>query len=197
VDYSLGGYSKLPILHGKAVWIIDGTGQIQLKTNVEVREEVPFLPRFGLQLVMPKGTEEVEYFGYGPHEAYIDKYYSSRKGKYLTTVDEMFEDYIMPQENGSRCGTSWFIVSNELGMGLKFNSSREFSFNASHYTPEDLTVAKHPHELIKREETIVNMDYKMSGVGSNSCGPELLEKYRFSEKQFEFELKIIPVFKED
>jgi len=82
-------------------------------------------------------------------------------------------------------------------MGLKFVADTDFSFNAAHYTPEDLTAAGHPYELNKRKETVVNIDYKISGVGSNSCGPELLEKYRLEEKEFEFNLTIISVFKED
>jgi beta-galactosidase len=197
VDFSLGGYIKAPILHGKALWTVDGAGEISLDVNVEVNKDNIFLPRFGLQLSMPEGNEEVEYFGNGPHENYIDKCQSVKKGKYLTTVDGMFENYLVPQENGSRCGTDWVTVSNELGMGLKFRSNNEFSFNASHYTPEDLEAAGHPYELKKRKETIVNIDYKMSGVGSNSCGPELLEKYQLKEKEFNFKLNIMPVFKED
>jgi beta-galactosidase len=197
VDFSLGGYIKLPILHGKALWRVDGTGEISLQVKVNVREALVFLPRFGLQLVMPRGTEEVEYFGFGPHESYVDKRQSVKKGKYLLTCDEMFENYIMPQENGSRYGTEWAIVSNEQGMGLKFTGSNEFSFNASHYTPEDLTTATHNYKLIKRKETIVHIDYKVSGIGSNSCGPELLEQYRLDEREFEFELHIQPIFKED
>ena len=76
---------------------------------------------------MPEDNEEVEYFGYGPHESYIDKHLNVRIGKYLTTVDEMFENYLMPQENGSRFGTEWVIISNELGMGLKFTGCPNFS----------------------------------------------------------------------
>jgi beta-galactosidase len=198
VNFSLGSYIKRPILHGEAVWQVDGSGEITLNASITVKEHAPFLPRFGLQLTMPRTTEEVEYFGYGPHESYMDKRQSVVKGKYLTTVDELFENYLMPQENGSRYGTEWAIISNELGMGLKLTSSNEhFSFNAAHYTPEDLAAAGHPHELRKRQETIVNMDYKISGVGSNSCGPQLLEKYRLSEKEFQFNLTLTPIFKED
>ncbi|MDF2923773.1 MAG: glycoside hydrolase [Paenibacillaceae bacterium] len=198
VSFSLGGYIRYPILHGEAKWHVDGAGEISLKVQVKVRESVPFLPRFGLQVVMPAGNEEVEYFGFGPHESYNDKRHSVRKGKYLLTVDEMFENYVMPQENGSRYGTEWAIVSNELGMGLKFTStSEDFSFNAAHYTPADLTNAGHTYELVKRKETVVQLDYKVSGVGSNSCGPELLKKYRLDEKEFSYELRIKPVFKED
>lgn len=197
VDFSLAGYSRFPILHGEAVWTVNGTGEIAFKVKAKVREGLEFLPRFGLQLIMPKGTEEVEYFGYGPHESYIDKKQSVKKGKYLMAVDDMFENYLMPQENGSRFGTEWAIVSNKFGMGLKFTGASEFSFNAAHYTPEDLTEAGHPYELNKRKETVINIDYKMSGVGSNSCGPELLNKYRLDEKEFEFNLKIAPIFKEE
>jgi beta-galactosidase len=197
IDFSLGGYIKLPILHGQSLWSVGSDGEIELQVNVKVRDELVFLPRFGLQLTMPQGTEEVEYFGNGPHESYIDKRQSVKRGKYLTTVDNMFENYIMPQENGSRWGTEWAIISNEQGMGLKFTGNEAFSFNASHYTPEDVTAATHDHKLVKRKETCVHIDYKMSGVGSNSCGPELLEPYRLNETEFTFQLKIRPLFKED
>ncbi|BCG60948.1 glycoside hydrolase family 2 TIM barrel-domain containing protein [Paenibacillus sp. URB8-2] len=197
VHFSLGAAIKPPILHGEALWRVDGTGRISLDVQVKVREGLTFLPRFGLKLTMPRGSEEVEYFGLGPHESYIDKRQSVRKGSYLLTVDDMFQNYIMPQESGSRYGTEWAIVSNELGMGLKFTSEDAFSFNASHYSAEDLTSAMHSYELQKREETFVHLDYKMSGVGSNSCGPELLEPYQLNEKEFRFRLGIMPVFKED
>jgi beta-galactosidase len=197
VSFSLGGPIRPPVLHGDAVWHVSSTGEIRLETSVRVREKVTFLPRFGLQLTMPKGTEEVEYFGLGPHENYIDKRQSVLKGKYLTTVDDMFENYIMPQENGSRSDTEWAIVSNELGMGLQFTASEPFSFNASHYTPEDLTASAHSYELKRRAETIVNLDYKMSGIGSASCGVVLLDPYRFLDKEFKFEFRLKPIFKED
>ncbi|MNB70350.1 Evolved beta-galactosidase subunit alpha [compost metagenome] len=195
--FSLGGYLRPPILKGTARWTADASGGLHLQAGVKVRDNIPFLPRFGLCAVMPEGNEEVEYFGKGPHESYIDKGRSTKTGKYLTTVDDLFEDYIMPQENGSHNETEWVIVSSELGMGLRFDSGTPFSFNASHYTPEDLTEAGHNYELSRRPETIVHLDYRMSGVGSNSCGPALLAPYRLDEKEFEFELSIAPVFKED
>lgn len=197
VSYALGGDSKTPILRGTALWIVDGRGQIALDTDVEVREDLPYLPRFGLRWIMPEGSEEIEYFGFGPHESYVDKRQSAKRGRYLLEVNDTYVPYIMPQEHGSRYGTEWAIVSCEQGMGLLFTSAEPFSFNASHFLPEDLTIASHVPELSPRKETIVHLDYRMSGVGSSSCGPELAEKYRFSEKRFRFELSILPVFKED
>ncbi|TFE30615.1 glycoside hydrolase family 2 TIM barrel-domain containing protein [Cohnella luojiensis] len=199
--FSLGADSKTAILKGESLWKVNASGEIRLQLTVKVQEELPYpyLPRFGVRLTMPKGMEEVEYSGFGPHESYVDKRQSVRRGQFLTTVDEMFENYIMPQENGSRYGTEWAIVSNAQGMGLRFSTPEGFSFNASHYSPEDLTEARHDWELArkKRKETIVHLDYKMSGVGSNSCGPELAEAYRLNDKEFRYELSLMPVFKED
>ncbi|MGN7360226.1 glycoside hydrolase family 2 TIM barrel-domain containing protein [Paenibacillus sp. SAF-054] len=197
VDFSLGGYMKHPVLKGKALWRVDGSGEVSMSVNIRVRDGLPFLPRFGLQVTMPKGNEQVEYFGLGPGESYADKRHSVRAGKYLQRVDDMFVPYVMPQENGSRYQTEWASVTNELGMGLLFTGNAPFSFQASHYSPTDLDQAGHLHELVKRNETIVHIDYKMSGIGSNSCGPELLEKYRLDEKEFAFALQLRPVFKED
>jgi beta-galactosidase len=147
---------------------------------------------------MPKGTDEVEYFGYGPYETYIDKRRASRKGRFLTTVDKMFEDYIVPQENGARYDTEWAVISDERGMGLMFQAEGgTFSFNASHYTSNDMASAAHGYMLHKLDETVVNIDYMNSGIGSNSCGPKLLEAYRLDEPEFEFNVTITPVFKED
>ncbi len=209
VEYSLGTYTIKPILHGTAVWTVSNNGVIKLSTSVKVNPYKPsgggapvndedvFLPRFGLRLTMPKDTEAVEYYGYGPNESYVDKRLSSFKGRFKTTVDSMFENYVKPQENGAHYGTDWAVVSNEHGMGLKFKSAGGFSFNASHYCSKNMTEAAHVFDLNKCEETFVNLDYKTSGVGSNSCGPMLHMPYRFLEREFTFEVEIEPVFNED
>ncbi|MHA6485459.1 glycoside hydrolase family 2 TIM barrel-domain containing protein [Paenibacillus sp. strain BS8-2] len=197
VNFSLGSYIRSPILRGQSVWIFLPSGEAKLKTAVDIREDVPYLPRFGITIVMPKGAEEVEYYGYGPHESYVDKRASVRKGRYLLGVDEMARTYVMPQETGSRYGTEWAMVTSELGMGLRFDAPQPFSFQALHASAADLTVAKHTPELVRRDQTFVNIDYKMSGVGSGSCGPQLSEKYRLSQKHVEFELSLQAVFKEE
>jgi len=193
-SYSLGGFSKMPVIKGKLRWLVFGSGDILFETYADVREGVPYLPRFGLRFVMPPGYEFVEYFGFGPHESYIDKRRSTYKSRFSAKVSQMHEDYIMPQENGSHYSTEWALVSNQYGMGLLFIGIDDFSFNASHFTPEDLTNARHNYELKPRKETIVHVDYKMSGVGSASCGPELLEKYRLSDSTMHYRLRIKPVF---
>jgi beta-galactosidase len=195
--FTLGATGKHPVMRGKAVWKIQSSGAIVCKVESEVRENCPYLPRFGVQLVMPQQFDTVEYYGLGPHESYIDKHNSVRKSLYSLRVEQMLADYIRPQENGSRFDTEWASVANELGMGLRLASLKRFSFNASAYLPEDLARVSHNYELRPRQATIVQLDYKMSGVGSSSCGPELAETVRLGEKNICFEIELNPVFKED
>lgn len=192
-SYSLGGTIKKPVIRGELKWTIFGSGDVLMDVKAHVREGLPFLPRFGLQLIMPEGNERVEYFGYGPHESYTDKHQSTVKSRFSAIVRDMHEDYIMPQENGSHHETEWAAVTGLTGMGLLFVGADDFSFNTSHFTPEDLAEATHDIELKPRKETIVNLDYKMSGLGSASCGPELAQQYRLNEAKIRFALRMKPV----
>lgn len=196
-EISLGGYSRKPVLHASCIWTVYGSGDILVETEAKVSETAPYLPRFGLQLCMPKGNELVEYFGFGPHESYIDKHHATWKSRFETTVDAMYEPYLMPQENGSHYDTEWAAVTNKMGVGMLFIGMDSFSFGTSHYSLENLTKAMHPHELEKQEETYLYIDYMMSGVGSNSCGPELLPQYRLSQKEITFKVRMKPILKED
>lgn len=197
VHFSLSAFSRFPVVKGTATWKVHSSGAIAVTCKADVNGDSPYLPRFGLEIPMPKENDEVEYFGYGPHESYIDMKSSVRKGRYLKTVQSMHEHYIYPQENGSRYGTDWAIVSNELGMGLKFSSNESFSFNVSSYALDDLTTASHDHELkLDDSRTWVYIDYKMSGVGSGACGPALAENYQVNEKKISFWFEMEPVFKE-
>jgi len=199
--YALGGYTETPVLRGTATWVIDPAGKITLTTtaHVDERKKMPgeaqlMLPRFGLRFVLPPGTDQLEYFGYGPHESYVDMRRSVRKGLFRTTVDAMFENYAMPQENGARYGVDYTFVSSEGMAGMLFEAvDHPFSLNAMHYTSHDLFHAQHPHELVKREETVVNIDYKNNGIGSASCGPSLYKPYRFDERDFTFKVAFTPL----
>ncbi len=158
---------------------------------------LPFIPRFGLELTMPEGNERMTYFGYGPMESYPDKHLAARVGHFSSSVTDNFEHYIRPQENSSHIGTRFAAVGTLQGLGLHFaylGEGSEFSFNASHYTAEQLTKTEHDYELEPLAETIVNVDFYMSGSGSNSCGPSLAPEWRVSDKQLHGEVKITPCF---
>jgi beta-galactosidase len=199
VRYAMGGHTEAPVLRGTAEWTVTPDGFIRYRTDVEVAERIRhhagdtqvFLPRFGLRLEMPVGCDQIAYFGYGPRETYEDKRAAAYKSLFATTVDAMFENYAVPQENGARYGVDYATITDALGRGLVFEGG--FSFNASHYDAHDLDKAAHPYELKKRDETVIHIDYKNSAVGSNSCGPLLHAPYRFDERQFTFKCSFTPV----
>ena len=172
--------------------ISEGMG-ISVECRAEVNENLPPLPRFGFIFKMPEDAEDVSYFGYGPYESYEDKRLASRISLFKTTVTENFEHYVRPQENSAHYGCRWATVSTLYGQGLYFSADK-FSLSASHFTPEYLTVTAHDYELVPEKESTVIIDYRNAGIGSNSCGPELLPEYRISEREINFKFNIKPSF---
>ena len=101
----------------------------------------------------------------------------------------MHEDYTRPQENSSHCGCEYMTLADSNIM-VRFEAGENFSFNASEYTQEELAEKRHNFELEKCEDNVICIDYRMAGVGSNSCGPSLNEKYRLPLPKLEAEFKI-------
>lgn len=167
---------------------------IKIACDVKWNIQKKHYPRFGMRLTMPEGAEQMRYFGYGPNESYVDKRLASKLGEYKSTVTENYEPYVFPQENSSHWGCRWADVHTVAGHGFLFTSCEPFSFNASHFSPEQLTETRHHYELKREPETTVMLDMRMDGIGSNSCGPELAEKYRFNETEFSSSVTIKPIF---
>lgn len=163
----------------KAEYIIGAGGVLRIRMEAERDPVFPYLPRFGIRLILPKEFEKVTYKGYGPYESYADKHQASWYGTFESQVDTLHEDYIYPQENGSHWGCSQVVVSD--GARKIEVVGNDFSFNASHYSQEQLEAVKHNFELKKEKHTYLCIDGRMSGLGSGSCGPHLMEKYQVSE----------------
>jgi len=167
-------------------WKIDGMGNIVVDCKANKNPSVPMLPRFGFRMFVDKDFESVEYFGKGPCEAYIDKQRASWYGKFESTVTDMHEDYIKPQENGSHFGTEYVTLSDNK-TAINFTAvNKPFSFSVSHYTQEALEQARHNYELVAENATVMCIDYAQNGIGSRSCGPKLMEEYQFNPESFEF-----------
>ncbi len=181
------------ILNISAQWLISDTGIVAFNLQVEKNMEMPFLPRFGLRFFLPKEINNVEYFGYGPYESYIDKHRASYLGEFKAKVKGMHEDYIRPQENGSHWNCHYVKLLSEDGVGLAATNNETFCFNVSHYTQEELEAKKHNFELEESGYTVLCLDYAQSGIGSNSCGPELAKKYRLDAQRFEFNMTFKPI----
>lgn len=212
-----------PVLRINAEWTVSAEGTITAGMHVTKNPEFPVLPRFGARMVLRKDMRNVNYIGMGPYESYIDKHHASWHGAFSASIDEMHEDYIMPQENGSHFDCSYVQISapgandgadknssdknNSAGSSsyqsicntqtastiaattahsIAVTSAVPFSMNASPYTAEELTNAAHNYELPESNKSVLCIDYRQNGIGSNSCGPELDEKYRFDEDEWEF-----------
>ncbi|HBN55820.1 MAG TPA: beta-galactosidase [Lachnospiraceae bacterium] len=189
---SLVAVSVQKVLHITALWTVSDTGSVTAELQVQRDVEFPALPRFGLRLFLPKEMQQVTYYGLGPSESYPDKCRASSHGLYTARIDCMHEDYIRPQENGSHTDCDYVIIKGE-NAGLAAVGERTFSFNASVYTQEELTEKKHSYELRPEGSSILCLDYRQAGMGSNSCGPELAEDYRLDEEAFRFCVKLVPL----
>ena len=110
---------------------------------------------------------------------------------FQTNLDDLHEDYIRPQENGSHYDCDYVSLSGG-GHKLTAVSASPFSFNASRYTQEELTDKPHNYELEDSGSAVLCLDYAQNGIGSNSCGPQVMEPYAFSENDFSFTVKLIP-----
>ena len=182
------------ILDVEMTWKINEDGKIEAVIEAVKDKEFPELPRFGIRMFLNKKMNEVTYFGMGPQESYRDKHQASCHGLFRSKVAQMHEDYIRPQENGSHYDCDYVeITSGQYGIAAVSNDS--FSFNVSVYTQEELERASHNYELEESDSTVFCMDYAMNGIGSNSCGPDVLDKYRFAEEAFRFQFELIPFVK--
>ncbi|MDO4429784.1 MAG: glycoside hydrolase family 2 TIM barrel-domain containing protein [Lonepinella koalarum] len=181
--------SKGRILTLNVVYHLFSNGNIEFDVQVEKTPHLPFLPRFGLCFVLSDTYRQTEYFGYGETESYADKHHSAKLGFYRTTPTENHVDYLKPQENGSHWGCSYVKVRSE-NHEFYFTADQPFSFNLSPYSQGELERAKHNYELQESNSTFLILDYKISGIGSNSCGPWLKEQYRLAENRWAWRLKL-------
>ena len=168
--------------------------------NEQKITELPFLPRFGMEFKMPADCERLTYFGRGPVESYVDKRWASRVSTFETTVTDHFEPYVRPQENMAHTETRWVEISSFAGAGLLATNTEYadfFSFNCAHYTAEQLTKTPHDYELEPLAETVVNLDYRHSGIGSASCGTKLADQYKLDETEFTYSVRLLPVLTGD
>ena len=151
-----------------------GCNAVSVAIEYKCEKYVGYLPRIGFETSLDKSFESVSYYGYGPYESYIDRRISCIKDVYKDSVSNMEVHYVKPQENGSHYGTEWLEIENGK---TKIRVEGNISFSALPHNSKEYGAAKHDWELPERDSTYLCLDYFMAGVGSNSCGPALDEKY--------------------
>ncbi len=188
VEGSLAGVSRLPFLHHTTTYTFFEKGEVKILTSCKINEDVTvYLPRFGFEFTSPVTNDSFTYFGMGDGECYCDMNSHAKMGMYESDARSQYVNYIVPQEHGNHIKTKRLTMAN----GITFATDSEFEFNVSQYTSKALTEATHTDELITNDKTNIRIDYKVSGIGSASCGPELIEKYRLDDHEFTFSFYIL------
>ncbi|RDW20713.1 glycoside hydrolase family 2 TIM barrel-domain containing protein [Oceanobacillus chungangensis] len=147
------------------------------------------LPRIGLQMELVKEYNQADWYGRGPGESYSDSKQANRFGIWSKSVKDMYTPYVVPQENGNRTDVKWASLTNESGVGL-FIAGDDFNFSAHHYTTENIQIARHTFDLIEQDFIVLNVDHQQQGLGSASCGPGVLDKYKLVNDDFHFTAKL-------
>ena len=185
---ALGTISKLPPVKYSLIYKFGKDGSVKISVCGKKNERVENLPRFGFEFMMPEENENISYYGKGPEENYCDMCRHVKVGRYNSTVKEQYVNYIKPQEHGNHTAAKELQVG-----GLLFETDGVFEFNVSQFTKEELTNKMHYDELVPSGKTIVRIDYRNAGIGSNSCGAKLIEKYSINEEIMEYEFSIKPI----
>lgn len=169
IIYGLPGNSKL-----FCDYLITGNGDITITNRfVPGRVDLPDLPRFGMNLTIPKEFENMSWFGKGPHETYWDRKTGAKVGIYSGKVSEQYYPYVRPQENGNKTDVRWAAFTNIEGTGLLVVGLEPLSLSALHYTIADLDpgavkLFRHTYDLKERDLVSVNIDHRQMGVGGDT-----------------------------
>ncbi|MCP4164526.1 MAG: DUF4981 domain-containing protein [Chloroflexi bacterium] len=174
-------------------YTVEGNGALLIENQVSPGLELPHLPRIGVTMVLRPGFDHFAWYGRGPHENYCDRKAGAAIGLYQSTVDEQYVPYIMPQENGNKTDVRWLSLTNKAGFGMEVAGLSPFEASVSHFTSADLFHAYHTSELMRRDEVILNLDYRQSGLGGASCGPGCLTQYLIAPEPCEFTFRLLPL----
>lgn len=185
VKGSLAGVSRAPFFRYELSYSFFADGRIEVSLSGEVGKYVTWLPRLGFAFAFRDVPTDFSYFGYGPYESYRDMHHASRLGAFSGKAETEYVQYVRPQEHGNHYGSRMLSVA-----GLRFETETEFEFHVSEYSTEALLAAEHTDELVRDGLLHTFVDYKVSGLGSNSCGPQLDSRYRLQEKEIEFAFTI-------
>lgn len=187
-----GALGQKPAVVADVEISVNGDGCMKIRQIGRTKDTSTYLMRYGYCWNLSAQLDNVSYFGFGPQETYIDKHSYALMDVYNKKVEDMFVDYLNPQENSSVYNTKWAKLTDKSGNGILF-AGKSFSFNASEYTIDELMEKAHPHQLEKSGNTIVHTDYFMSGVGSCALVTKLLPQYRFENCDINFEIVICPI----
>ncbi len=175
----------------------DGTIAVYNAFSLDGPTDLPMLPKYGMQLELPRQYDTLTYFGRGPHENYLDRRLSADVGLYSNSVADQYYSYIFPQESSNKTDVRWLSLTNTSGKGLYVGAlSDPLSVSAWPYTTEDIERARHTYELEKRDFITLNLDLIQMGVGGDdSWSQDALphEEFRAPARDYRYRFVLKPV----
>lgn len=190
-DVLLGGKKSFDFV---LQYTVHADNSVDVKTLLEPVRAFD-LPKFGLTIEMPSCFDKVRYYGRGAGENYPDMKEHATLGIYNVAVTKMYENYIKPQESGSRGDTRWAEVTDESGAGMRFIAEEKpFAFYAVPYNFKGIYGAKHRGDINFSGTTCVHIDTFVRGIGSNSCGPDARPEFKHEGKEsLSYAFRVCPI----
>lgn len=209
-NFDLNNEKKQVIANYNSIYTVLGSGEVIVHNSFKMmRDSLPEIVRFGVNLVMPREFDQISWLGRGPHESYADRYTSALVGLYSGAVADQYFPYVRPQENGNKIDVRWMTISNKEGFGFEFIGMPLISASAHHQTMEDFEspdrtdgrgkaglkmIRRHINDVKPRDLTSINIDYKQQGVGGDdSWGAWTHDEYRLREKAYNYSFRICPL----
>ena len=181
-------------IDSELVYRVYGNGEIVLENTVLLSDQLPDLPRVGLELTLPAGFDHLTWYGRGPHENYVDRKHGAAVGIYNSMVDEQFTPYVYTSESGGKEDVRWLTLRSDAGEGLMVIGLDPLHIDALHYTIQDLEQAGHPYELTRCAETILHLDARHMGVGGDDGWTAPVHpEFRIPPGKYRFGLRLCPI----
>jgi len=186
-----GASPEIAISHRQRL-IVDRAG-VRFEHEVQIPRALDDLPRVGVRWLLLPDHENVEWFGLGPDENYIDRRTGVFVAQHRLRVEDLFHPYVRPQSQGNRTEVRRLAIRREDGRGVGFVADTPFEFSARHYSEEELERAQHLSELSPDANLHVYLDARQRGVGTGACGPDTLPRYRVRGGRFRFGYGLVPL----
>lgn len=190
---------ELPVARStvKLVYSVHSSGEIDVDFTLQPRgDQVPMLPRIGMQCQIPSNYSQWKWYGRGPTENYQDRTRGTWIAQHEGSIEDLFNSYLDPQESSNRTGIRWTTITNESGQGLRIEALGERLLEIAIYShpPLEIELARHPVDLRMPTANTLNIDFGQMGVaGTNSWGQLPLEKYRFPATQpYHYSFRLSP-----
>jgi beta-galactosidase len=212
-NYDIPGTKGEKIAGYATTYTIYGSADLVIKNQFsKISDNIPEIPRMGMQMQLPEEFTNLKWLGRGPHENYIDRKTSADVGLYESTVADQYVPYIRPQENGYKTDTRWLTLTDDNGAGILVSGDPLICFVALNNTHDDFespgklsqyrkdakSANTHTVDVKPRDLVNLNVDLGQMGVGGDdSWGARIHPQYRLLEKKYEYSFRIRPVVKED